>query len=137
MRLGAHSRIAVRRWHEATALALLALLLLPINYRAGAATPHGHALIQLIHEARAGIPVHRHGADRPRDDHGGDVATSQTGAPAIQIVASSALLPLVLVALAIQTLRTPIRLVSDIRRAGRSLAPEHPPPQPVAAIASP
>jgi hypothetical protein len=128
--LGAHSRIPRCRWRAATALALLALLLIPINYRAGASVPHGHALIQLVFETRWGIPVHRHGIDRIHEGHaGGDIASSGSGAPAVQIIAGSALLPLLLAALSLRPPRASIRLVSEARPASRSVIPGHPPPQ--------
>jgi hypothetical protein len=99
---------------------------MPVNYRAGATIPHSHALIQLIHEARSGTPIHHH--DRgARDD--GDIATSHAGTPPIQIIAGSALLPLLLIAVSLRTLRSAIRLVSDPRPAGRALLPGHPPPR--------
>jgi hypothetical protein len=129
VRVGAYSGTSASRWRRATALALLILLLMPINYRAGAAVPHAHALIQLIFEAQSGVPVHHHGVNQLHGEHGGDVATSQSGAPAIQIFASTGLLPLVLVALLLQPLRPAIRPGSDAKRTGRSLAPGHPPPQ--------
>ena len=105
------------------------LLLLPVNYRAGAAYPHNHSLVQLLFETRSGIPVHNHSVDQPHDDHGAGVATSQHGAPAIQIFTSAGLLPLVLIALALETVRLSIRHESEAKRTGRSDAPGHPPPQ--------
>lgn len=129
VRTGAYSGISVSRWRQATLLALFALLLIPINYRAGAAVPHGHALIQLIFEARSGIPVHHHGVDQMSGDHGSDVASSHAGAPPVQIFAASALLPMIVIALALQTLRPSILLTSDSRPAGRSVRPAHPPPR--------
>ncbi len=110
-------------------LALFALLLIPTSYRAGAAVPHGHALIQLIFEAQSGIPVHYHGVDQVHVGHGGDVASSQAGAPAIQVFASAGLMPIILIALAFQTLRTSIRFESDARKFGRPLTPDDPPPR--------
>lgn len=124
-----HNRIASPPWRLAAMLALFVLLLMPINYRAGAAYPHNHALVQLIFETRSGIPVHNHGVNQPRGDHAAGVATSQPGAPAIQIFTNAGLLPLVLIALALETLRISIRRESEARRTGRSCAPEHPPPQ--------
>lgn len=138
MRVGAHSKLRASRWQWTTALPLFALLLIPVNYRAGASVPHGHALIQLVFEARRGIPVHHHGVDRLQDGHAsGDIATSGEGAPAIQIIAGSALLPLLLAALALRPPRASIRRISDSKQTGLSLAPGHPPPEPAAAIATP
>jgi hypothetical protein len=125
----AHNRIAAPPWRHATTLALLALLLMPVNYRAGAADPHSHALLQLLFETRSDIPIHDHGVDQVHDDHGPDVATSQAAAPAIQIFASAGLLPQVVLALALLTLRLSIRRESEAKRTGRSCAPGHPPPQ--------
>jgi hypothetical protein len=53
-------------------LALLGLLLLPTDYRAGAETAHGHALIQLWFDAADGAIHHHHapvaaGNSAPRD----------------------------------------------------------------------
>jgi hypothetical protein len=110
-------------------LALFVLLILPVNYRAGAAYPHNHALVQLIFETRSGIPVHSHGVDQPHADHATGVATSQSGAPSMQIFASAGLLPLVLIALALLTIRISIRRESEPKRTGCSCAPGHPPPQ--------
>jgi hypothetical protein len=124
-----HIRISAPPWRHATALALFVLLLLPVNYRAGAAYPHNHALVQLIFETRSGIPIHSHGVDRPHDNHGAGVATSQSGAPSIQIFANAGLLPLVLIALALLTIRISIRRESEPKRTGCSCAPGHPPPQ--------
>jgi hypothetical protein len=128
--LRAHRRDPGSWWAPATGLALLAVLLMPIQYRAGAAYPHGHALIQLIHESRAGIPVHQHGLTSGEPSHrGAGVATSQSGTTVIQITAASALLPLALIALAPRPQRCPIRRTSDAMPASRSLDPGHPPPR--------
>ena len=121
----------MRWWQLATVLALFAMLLMPVSYRAGSARPHGHALIQLIHEAQLGIPVHHHGVDEMGPhQRAGDVATSHTGAPPIQVMASSAaLLPLILLALALRTLRSAIRQGSDTRPTELAVTPGHPPPE--------
>lgn len=129
MRVDAHSGVGVRWWHRATLLALFALFLLPIHYRAGAAMPHGHALLQLIFESRSGVPVHHHRIDRDAGDHGSDVANAQRGSPPIQVSATSALLPPILLAFALQALLSAIRMCSDPRLTGRSIRPEHPPPK--------
>lgn len=117
-------------WRQATAIALFAVLLLPVSYRAGATLPHAHALIQLIAEGRLGVPIHHHESDREHADRGGDATRSRADAPAIQVVAGFALLPLILISLALLTPRLPHRIGSDNKRTGRSPAPEHPPPQP-------
>jgi len=130
MRVSGQGTNGTRWWQLATMLALFAMLLMPVSYRAGSTRPHGHALIQLIHEAQAGIPVHHHGVDEMDPHHqGGDVASALTGAPPILVIAASALLPMILLALALRTLRSTIRQGSDTRPAELAIAPGHPPPE--------
>lgn len=131
------SGIGRDRWRHATALALLAVLLMPITYRAGATVPHAHALLQLIHEAAAGVPAHHRELEEGDTHHPeGDAAASQSGAPPLQVVAVSALLPLVLIGLILQPPRGLPGRSSDRKRTGRAQRPGHPPPRRLAAARS-
>lgn len=52
----------------AIAIAAMAVLLTPVEYRAGADLPHPHAMIQLIYEASRGIPLHHHAVSYDREN---------------------------------------------------------------------
>jgi hypothetical protein len=63
----------LRRYHGArptwsalfAVLALLGLLIIPIDYRGGDAHPHAHSLLQLVLDASDGILLHDHADPRP------------------------------------------------------------------------
>jgi hypothetical protein len=55
-------------------LALLGLLIMPIDYRGGDTHPHAHSLLQLVLDASDGVLLHDH-AD-PRPTSGGTVQRS-------------------------------------------------------------
>jgi hypothetical protein len=135
-----HGNLAVPSWGWITAFALFALLLMPVDYRAGAVHSHPHALIQLIYEARLGLPVHQHAIQRSTDDHerhrdstaspaGPDIASSQSSAPSLQIISSTALLPTILLVLSLLVLRGSRPLRSVLTPAGFSPTPTPPPPR--------
>lgn len=125
------NRTGAWSWRRATVVAVLVLLLMPVSYRAGAATPHVHALIQLVSEASTGSPAHHHGVHEanPHQHTPGDVASAQAGSPAIQVVAPAALLPAVVLAIAIRARRVFGRPSSEAMRARCQPEPPHPPPQ--------
>ena len=67
--MGWHNRSNNLRDHPwlLIAIAIMALLLMPVDYRAGANSPHPHAMLQLIYEASHGIPLHHHAVDYVQD----------------------------------------------------------------------
>lgn len=140
----------------AIAFAAIAVLMTPVEYRAGADLPHPHAMLQLIYEASRGIPLHHHAVsyDRevqhsPLDTHGltqghenpdssathagtmfsgPDIAQQADASLAVVVKMFTALAP-VIIALppAWVGIRGQVRDILALR--GISLAPETPPPQ--------
>jgi hypothetical protein len=129
------------------ALALLGLLLLPIDYRAGAEQPHAHSLPQLWADAADGV-VHHHGPSAidwldPAVDAGEAARSSIVGSAAADVgeqqdsAPAAGGLHMLLVALvvlrAVSAVRRP---VSNPARPLAGLAPRIPSPPPRSAGAA-
>lgn len=72
MHRGVQTIKGARRERLLIALAMLGLLFMPIEYRAGADHPHAHALIQLFAEAAHGAPRHHQAAEHTSDHQAQD-----------------------------------------------------------------
>ena len=155
--MGWHARsrsTGAPRW-LAIAIAAVALLLTPVEYRAGADYAHPHAMLQLIYEASQGVPLHHHAVnydetDAPasQDAHssmapgtvsniqmmnhtlvvGSDVARQADVSLAVIVKMFAALLP-VAMALPIGVIMLVRRLQDGPALHGICPAPEPPPPR--------
>lgn len=137
----ANHRSRIERWASLLprTLLLLAVLLLPVQMRAGANDPHPHALLQLLLDASDGAIDHH--ADEPHvadahSGHEGDHAAPRAHDPDVPTfeepasAASGGQMLATLVVLVIVPLPA-YRQVwpAPSARAGRQLSPELPPPR--------
>ena len=121
------------------ALALLSLLLLPIQMRAGTQHPHPHALLQLVLDASDGSFDHHtlgEAAASPAHDHSGDFAATDGHQPDVPSLGPfvSALGGLAILAALITSLLIPPPLaertwLQPTRCRGRFPTLEPPPPR--------
>jgi hypothetical protein len=120
-------------------LALLSLLLLPIQMRAGTQHPHPHALLQLVLDASDGSFDHHtlgEAAASPAHDHSGEIAAADGHQPDVPTHAPSvsALGGLAILAALVTSLLIPPRLaernwMQPARWRGRFPTLEPPPPR--------
>ena len=132
------------------AVGALALLMLPVEYRAGAERPHPHAAFQLWADVAHGATPHRHDAGFPavlgHEAHANhdasvaawngltpDVPRVSEATPPVERAAAFASVAALAWLLLIPVL---LRIVGPARRlVGQPVRPAIPPPRPVAAVA--
>ena len=116
-------------------LGLVALLLLPMQMRAGTADPHPHALLQLLLDARDGAIDHHTGEEHagPDDTHAATSGSHQPDLPTFNGVAtasgSMALLVALVAMVVIPSLERNRFWPAPSRWPGRMPALEPPPPR--------